>query len=188
MNRAPTHEQVRDMLPAAALEILDPTEFQQVLVHTDDCAPCAQLLGEYREVAAALATLLPREELVPARSASLRNRLMARVQAEPRQWADDPRRGMVVPSAPRTLIMARWAGWAVAAGLGGVLLMHHSVHRPLAYGWLVAGVLTVVVVALAVYALIQRRQVSVLRERLTPPERPEAKAESGRLDTNGHRR
>ena len=59
----------------------------------------------------------------------------------------------------------------MAAGLGGVLLMHHSVHRPLAYGWLAAGALTVVVAALAVYALIQRGRVSALRERLTALER-----------------
>lgn len=174
MNSAPIHDQVRDMLPAAALEILDHAEFQQVLAHTHDCAKCGQMLSEYREAAAALAQLLPHRELDPVRSANLRARLMARVRAEPRNGSDDPRRSLVGPSAPRRFIMARWTGWAVAAGLGGVLLMHHSIHRPLAYGWLVAGVLTVVVVAVAGYALIQRGQVSVLQERLTALERTDS--------------
>jgi hypothetical protein len=56
-------------------------------------------------------------------------------------------------------------GWMVAAGLAGLLLVHHSVHRPVDYGWLIAGILTLLVLALAVYALKQRARLTALRNR-----------------------
>jgi len=50
--------------------------------------------------------------------------------------------------------------------MAGVLLVHHSVHRPVAYGWLVAGALALVLLALGVYVRIQRARVRALEERL----------------------
>jgi hypothetical protein len=52
----------------------------------------------------------------------------------------------------------------VAAALAGVVLIHHAVHRPIAYGWLAAGILSVVIVGLAMYSRIQRHQVAALEE------------------------
>jgi hypothetical protein len=54
----------------------------------------------------------------------------------------------------------------VAAGLAGLLLVHHSVHRPIAYGWLAAGVLTFLVIALGVYVRVQQARLAALRDRL----------------------
>jgi hypothetical protein len=50
----------------------------------------------------------------------------------------------------------------VAAGLAGVLLVHHGFHRPLAYGWVVAGLLAIILVGVVVYALAQRARVAEL--------------------------
>lgn len=55
----------------------------------------------------------------------------------------------------------------VAAGLAGILLVHHSVHRPLDHGWLVAGLLVMVLLAVGIYARMQRRRVVELQDRLT---------------------
>ena len=55
----------------------------------------------------------------------------------------------------------------VAAGLAGILLVHHSVHRPLDYGWLAAAFLGVVLLAVGIYAGVQRRRVTELEGRFT---------------------
>jgi hypothetical protein len=54
----------------------------------------------------------------------------------------------------------------VAAGLAGVLMAHHAVHRPVNYGWLIAGVVTVGLVVLAVVAGKLHKEVAALRDRL----------------------
>ncbi|MBA3553829.1 MAG: hypothetical protein H0W29_03585 [Gemmatimonadales bacterium] len=150
---------MRDMLPAAALEILDSMELESVAAHTRGCADCARLLEEYRAVAFALTDLLPAG--APPHSAALRARLLARAAQERRGAAESAR------GASRASIVNMWTGWTVAAAFGGVLLMHHAVHRPLDYGWLATGALTVILVVTAVYAHIQRSRVSALRARLT---------------------
>jgi anti-sigma factor RsiW len=152
MNPGPDHEAVQEMLAAAALGMLEHAELQRVLAHTGDCPECAHLLQEYRDAAAQLALMLPPERLDPARSARVKARLLARVQAEKGRgaiyaWRAD-----------------RWVGWLVAAGLAGVLLVHHSVHRTLDYGWLAAGVLAIILVGVIVYAGIQKRRATALRE------------------------
>ena len=157
MTAAPSHEELREMLPAAALEILEAAELQLVLAHAHDCAECAQLLAEYREVAAAIALVLPCRQSSSAGSAPLRARLVARARESGRPKAVS-RRGLSLAE--------RWAGWAVAAGLAGVILMHHGVHRPLDYGWLVAGALLLVLIGLGAYARVQRGRASVLRSQL----------------------
>jgi hypothetical protein len=159
MTQGLRHEEMQELLPAAALEILDGAELDQLLVHLGECAECTGLLREYREVAASLALLAPAVGMEPSRSAALRRRLMARVQAD---------RGT---RAARVLRVDRWMGWLVAASLAGVLLVHHSVHRTVDYGWLAAGILTFVLVGLGVYARIQQRRASLLRERLAEQER-----------------
>lgn len=159
MTTGPSHDELREMIPAAALEILDSSDLNRVVAHTRGCAECSQALEEYREVALALATLPPPGE--PPHSATLRARILARVRQNPQ-----PKRFTRAAS-----VANMWMGWAVAAGLVGVLLMHHAVHRPLDYGWLASGALALVLIATAVYALIQRDRVSALRDRLAALER-----------------
>lgn len=158
MTTGPSHDELREMLPAAALEILDSSDLHRVVTHTQGCAECARVLEEYREVAFALATLPPRRE--PPHSATLRARILARVRQTPQRTR-----------FTRVAVVNMWTGWTVAAGLAAVLLMHHAVHRPLEYGWLASGVLALVLVATAVYALIQRNRVSALRDRVASLER-----------------
>lgn len=156
MNPGPHHEEVQEMLAAAALGTLERAELQRVLAHTGDCAECARLLQEYRDAAAGLALGLPPQPLQPLRSARVRARLLARVRADRGRGAKYSWRG------------DRWVGWMVAAGLAGVLLVHHSVHRTLDYGWLAAGLLAIALVAVIVYARGQRRQAATLGDSVTP--------------------
>jgi hypothetical protein len=157
----PSHDELRDMLPAAALEVLDSADLALVLTHTDGCVECARLLEEYREVSFALATQLPPGHA--PQSAALRARLLARARREFGEAA--------APRKDAVSLGTKWMGWTVAAGLAGLLLMHHAVHRPLDYGWLATGALSIVVVAALVYAGFQRRRVSALRDRVAALER-----------------
>lgn len=158
MNADPSHEELLEMLPAAALEILDSADLQRVLAHARDCSECTGLLSEYREAAAALALALPLHQPDPERSAALRSRLLARARQH--------RHGGPGKSKVAVSLADRWSGWLVAAALSGLLVTHHAIHRPLAYGWLAAGVLTMALVALAVYARIQRGRRAELEDRV----------------------
>ncbi len=130
MNLAPDHAELQEMLPEAALEMLDPAEGERVLAHVRDCAECAMLLRQYRDAAAALALQLPARPMGPERSSAVRARLLARARSD---------RAIPITRKASSMIY-QWSGWMVAAGLAGILLVHHSVHRPLDYGWLAAGV------------------------------------------------
>lgn len=161
MIETPDHEQLRGELPAAALEILDAEELQRVLVHVKDCPECARRLEEYRETAARLALELPPRGMDRDRSRAVRARLLSRVARE----------GALRKQSSQWSALVQWTGWLVAAGIAGVLLVHHSIHRPVDYGWLVAGALLVVLVVLSFYLRAQRRRASVLKERLERLER-----------------
>jgi anti-sigma factor RsiW len=167
MSQTLTHDQLEELLPAAALEILEGDELVQVTAHLPQCPDCARLLASHREVVANLAAALPEQPFHPARSAELRARLLARTRTG--------RAAAVSLSASRRspARVTRWAGWAVAAGLVGVLAVHHSIHQPVAYGWLAAGVLALVVLALGAYLWTQHGRLAALRKRL-PPEQQEA--------------
>lgn len=159
MNQGLQHEEMHEMLPAAALEILEDAELQGVLAHARGCAECGQLLEEYWQVIAALSLRLPEaRHLDPDRSAALRARLLARARAG---------RSRSVPGSRGTASSVyRWSGWLVAASLASVLLVHHSIHQTLDYGWLAAGVLALLLVSVGLYALAQRNRAAALRERL----------------------
>lgn len=161
MNPTPSHEELEELLPAAALEILDAQDLDRVLAHARELAECTRVLAEYRGVIAAIALGLHSQPLDPGRSSRVRQRLLARTAGNPGNGRVHSRWG----------VADRWAGWAVAAGLGGVLLVHHGFHRPLAYGWVVAGLAAIGLVAFGVYAMIQRGRVSALEERLAHLER-----------------
>ncbi len=158
------HEEMQEMLTAAALEILEGAELQRVLAHAGVCAECGQLLDGYRQVTAALSLQLPPAgQLDPDRSAILRARLLAKARGDRRAVLPTPRRAA-------TLIY-QWSGWMVAAGLASVLLVHHSVHRPLDYGWLATGALLAILIAVGIYARVQRGRAAALQDRVGDLER-----------------
>jgi hypothetical protein len=156
MSSVPDHAEIQEQLPAAALTMLDATEMEQVRAHVRECADCATLLGQYRHAASALALQLPPAPMDPSRSDALRARLLARAKATPN----------TVTRKAGSMIY-QWSGWMVAAGLAGILLVHHSVHRPLDHGWLVAGLLVMVLLGVGIYAWVQRRRVVELQDSLT---------------------
>ena len=155
-----THDQLEQLLPAAALEILEGDELLDLTVHVKECADCERQLESYRQVLAGWAMGLPERAFEPARSDRVRARLLARTKS------GGSAREVEIRSRRSPGWVDRWTGWAVAAAMAGVLLVHHSVHRPVAYGWLVAGTLVLVLLALGVYARIQRARVRALEERL----------------------
>lgn len=169
MNQTPSHQEADELLPAAALEILEGEDLGRVLAHAGECAECARRLDEYRGAVATLALALPSQPMPPVRSGQLRERLLARARNNPPPSATERKR--VVRARSRWGGVDRWTGWAVAAGLAGVLLVHHGFHRPLAYGWVVAGLATIALVAFGVYAMVQRGRVSALEDRLAQLER-----------------
>jgi hypothetical protein len=156
-----SHDQVEELLPAAALEILEGEELLEVAAHVQQCARCAALLESYRGVVADLATRLPEQEFPSNRSAGVRARLLARAAG-----GAAGRAGLVSPRHRSTGWVGRWGGWAVAAGMAGVLVVHHAVHRPVAYGWLAAGVLVLLLVALMLYTRAQKERIMALEQRL----------------------
>jgi anti-sigma factor RsiW len=163
MSLTPSHEELEEMLPAAALDILQPAELEQVLAYVRNHPECAKLLQEYRDAAAALALELPGRQLDPVRARALRARLMARARTDPAAPLSSSRR----PSS----IIYQWSGWMVAAGLASVLLLHHSVHRPLDYGWLATGALLAILTAVGIYARVQRGRATALEHRVADLER-----------------
>ncbi|HYF40625.1 MAG TPA: hypothetical protein VD930_13105 [Gemmatimonadales bacterium] len=170
MTERMTHDSAEQLLPAAALEILEGEELIRVTAHARECAECSRQISSYREVLSRVALTLPLQSRDPTRSARLRARLLERAGGHP----SAPRNIQPYSRQRFTGVIGPWAGWALAAGLAGVLLVHHSVHRPVAYGWLVAGILTFLVLALAVY-------VRHLRTRLLMNER-NSDAKTGRDD------
>jgi len=152
---------VEQLLPAAALEILDGDELVDVTAHIQECTRCAALLDGYREVVAGLATRLPEQEFPSDRSARVRAQLLARVARGSAAGA-----GLISPRHRSTGWVGRWGGWAVAAGMAGVLVVHHAIHRPVAYGWLVAGILVLLLVGLMLYTRAQKERIMALEQRL----------------------
>ena len=147
MSSVPDHTEIQEKLPGAALTILEPEELEQVRAHIRQCPECAALLEEYRNAATILSLQLPHRQMDAARSDALRARLFVRVRAKPRN------------TRKASAMIYQWSGWMVAAGLAGILLVHHSVHRPLDYGWLAAALLGMVLLAVGVYAWVQRNRV-----------------------------
>ena len=180
MSPVPSHEDLEEMLPAAALEILEQEDLELVAAHLVNCRECATLLQEYREVAAALALQLPLRPLDAGRTRALRKRLVARATGSGPGRADGRAQGR-----SRALRLDRWMGWAVAAGLAGVLLTHHSVHRAVDYGWLAAGILVFLSLGLGIYSWIQRKRVAELESRLGDVEVKGTEDAQGSQDTQG---
>ena len=161
MTATPNHDDMQELLPAAALEILDGVELQQVLAHASHCSECASALERFREVATDLTLQLPPRPLASSRAADVRARLLARAVGDRSSSKVARRRSIIAP----------WSGWLVAAGLASVLLVHHSIHQTLDYGWLLAGVLGFLLIGVVAYAVVQRKRAALLRDRLSHIER-----------------
>jgi anti-sigma-K factor RskA len=73
-----THDELSGLLAAYALDILSEDEAQVVARHLPECADCRAALAAYRQVTDDLALAVPDE----APDAALKQRLMARIQAE----------------------------------------------------------------------------------------------------------
>jgi len=175
MSETRVHAELQELLPGAALEILHEGEWEIVRDHVAGCPECDKLLNGYREAAAAIALGAPRVRMDPQRAQGMRARLLSRAQAG---------KTVSLPSSRKAFSMiTRWSGWMVAAGLTGILMVHHSVHRPLAVGWLVAGLLVVLLLGLAVYAGVQKGRVTALEAQLTKLGLSEAQD-----DRSSHRR
>ena len=155
MSSAPGHAEMQEKLAAAALGILNSAEMDQIRAHIRGCPECATLLEEYRDTTTALALQLPHTQMEAGRSDALRARLLAHARSKPRNQVTRKASSMIY----------QWSGWMVAAGLAGILLVHHSVHRPLDYGWLAAAFLGVVLLAVGVYARVQRNRLVELERR-----------------------
>ena len=80
---------MQDMLPAAALEILDGAELQLVMAHAGTC-PSAELLEEYRQVPPASLARRPAGQLDPGSVARRPGRLLARARADQRPAPTPP--------------------------------------------------------------------------------------------------
>jgi len=112
-----THEELRDLIPAYALDALEPEAARAVEAHLPGCGECRDELSSFRAVAAELATgVTPVEP-----PAALRERVLAVAR---------PRRLAVVPSG-------LWrAGLGVAAALvlilGGITLVQFQRIRTMA--------------------------------------------------------
>jgi hypothetical protein len=158
-----SHEEAVDQLPAAALEILDSSEQIKVMEHVRGCEQCRRLLDDHRQAAGQLAHLIPKQTLDPLQSVRLRRHVMNRVRQS--------KRGR---STRLAFLAERWSGWMVAAGLAGVLLVHHGFHQPLAYGWIAAGILMLSLVSLGVYARVQHGRLADLQDRLAASEKGSA--------------
>lgn len=128
MEREMTHDELRDALPAAALDALLPLEQARVEAHAAGCAECARELAELREGVGALAFAAPAAGAADRVAlGAVRTRLLARAAADGAARRDSPSapgsfpvRAMKERSGAHPVIGAsgRREGWlALAAGI-----------------------------------------------------------------------
>lgn len=153
------HGTAQPLLAPYALGALDAAERRAVEMHVAGCGVCR---GELQELEATVTLLAEAAEFGPPdleRLARVRTRLMARVESTERASADDAR----LPSGETGWQAA--GGWLTAAVLASLLLLHHSFHRPLMYGWLAAGGLGLALVGTGYYAYRLRTRLRRLERR-----------------------
>lgn len=150
------HQQVQ-----AALAALTGPEGDALLAHVQSCAECSRGFAEVQDALLAVLYLPPPRSLAAERSETVRERLLGRVAGAARAPAL-----AAVPPPRRPLALVGAGGWLVAAGLATMLLTHHSFHRPLQFGWIVASALGAALLGAALYLLGERRRSVHLRERL----------------------
>lgn len=99
------HDEIRDLLPAYALGVLDVEEAAAVGAHLETCPSCRAALADYEQVNASLALAAPAVEPSPA----LKERLLANVRAEGEQRSEALPRPRSAPEMARQGIGARLA-------------------------------------------------------------------------------
>lgn len=78
MTSGHTHAALREMLAAEALHPSAGADGDAIRAHVTGCESCAATLARYRDAAAQLAFLAPREPMQAARAQRVRERLLAR--------------------------------------------------------------------------------------------------------------
>lgn len=71
------HDYFLSLLPAGALDCLDPDEAEALARHLADCPPCVEELARYQALVGALAPVAPEVAPEVALSPALRERLLA---------------------------------------------------------------------------------------------------------------
>jgi len=114
-----SHDELKELLAAFALDSLDGEDARALQEHLEGCAECQAELAELRGTAGMLALAVDPVAPPP----ELREQLLARVGRE------SPRRLREVPSRRRPLPFA--AGLALAAGLAGLLILQATTRSEL---------------------------------------------------------
>ena len=134
---ATTHDEIRDLLAAQAMELLGPEERMSVLAHVAECADCAEELESLRSTAGALALAAPDRSFDARRCNGVRSRLLARTAAD-REARARLAAGQLPEREPRLVREAqtvqrhssrRWraAFMLAAAAVAGVILIGGAV-------------------------------------------------------------
>ena len=128
-----THDQLRELLPAYALDALDPAEARSVTDHLRDCDDCAQELTSLRETLGLLAFSAPAATPSPAVRAALFSRVeqlaTAGIATTPRSNTNidtTPNQPATVPVAPRALTTYRGrsrGAWIALSAIAAVLVL-----------------------------------------------------------------
>lgn len=125
MNESLPHEELRGLLAAEALDVLEGPERAKLLAHLATCPACAEELAGLRETAGALANVVPPVPLDDGRSARIRARLLARAAADARgvvPGRDDLSARRVAVPLPAPAAPRRSLGWWAAAASVALLL------------------------------------------------------------------
>ncbi|MGH7626838.1 MAG: anti-sigma factor [Gemmatimonadaceae bacterium] len=101
------HEESMDLLPAAALEALDPEEMAGVMVHVGACESCAAELRALRNAAESMAYAAPDVPMSAERRDALRARLLARARTG--------KKASLSERAAAPARVSRWSPWIAAA-------------------------------------------------------------------------
>jgi anti-sigma factor RsiW len=101
------HQELRELIPARALDALDPRDAAAVDAHVEGCPECARALDEAREVVGTLAYNVPDAPAPPR----LRGRILAAAAPRPAQGAAADRgrtlwRGLAIGFAAVAAVMA----------------------------------------------------------------------------------
>jgi anti-sigma-K factor RskA len=109
MSSAMNHDEVRELLAAQAMELLDGEERTSVLAHMASCPVCTAELESLRGAAAELALVAPARSFDARRCNSVRSRLLARTAAD-REARERLAAGQLPERQPPTLQRADLEG------------------------------------------------------------------------------
>jgi hypothetical protein len=174
MSQKPTHEEMQGILASDTVPVVSGPEWERLCAHLAECEACRSDLAELYPDLTWPSEPLPGAAMDRARSQRVRARLLARAIAEAADISGEPNPGVRTARASPRRRASTWTGWAVAAGMAGLLLTHHAFHRPLELGWIAAATLALLLVGVGVYAMVQREQTAALRDQLAAERRRQA--------------